>query len=424
VNPQIERLQRRSAQDRGIIALGGGLPSPEQFPRRLLARAFLRAVGDPHAPALQYGWPEGIDRLRAWVAGRLRARGVELATDDVIVTSGAQQAIAIAAQLAARRGQRIAVDAESYPAALDLFRTRGLRPTATTSAPAVYVMPAVSNPHGLGFSAARRRALLESGKLLVEDDAYAELRWDGAAGRPLVADARDRVFHIGTLSKMLCPGLRIGWLVAPPRLRTRALRQKRDRDLQAPTLSQVIVADFLAADDFDARLARLRAFYHRRADRLADRLRRHLPSFRFQFPDGGFSIYCETGEDLDDVGFLERALEHGVGFDPGQLFRADRASRPLSLRLCFSLVPEPELDEGVRRLERAWAQSAGGATLSAHAARSARVVGGGMPPRVRARQARPRRGTAAVDPLEPAVGVQAARRGNHRRLQGRARGVR
>jgi 2-aminoadipate transaminase len=424
VNPQIERLQRRSAQDRGVIALGGGLPSPEQFPRRLLTRAFLRAVVDPQAPALQYGWPEGLDPLRAWVVERLRARGVELDVDDVIVTSGAQQAIAIAAQLGARRGQRVAVDGATYPAALDLFRTRGLRPTAVERAPLAYVMPSVGNPHGLGLDAEERRARLQASRFLIEDDAYADLRWDGVAGRPLVADARDRVFHVGTLSKTLCPGLRLGWLVAPPRLRARALRQKRDRDLHTPMLSQVIVADFLASDDFESRLGRLRTFYRRRAERLADRLRRWLPSFHFQFPHGGFSLFCQTDDTVDDIAFLEAALKEGVAFDPGQLFRPERTLRPLSLRVCFSLVPEPQIDEGVRRLARAWARFTGGARLSAHVARSTRIGRRRLPPRVRAVRARPGRGGAAMDALEPAVGDAAARRRDHRRLQGGARGVR
>ena len=409
-----------------MIPLGGGLPSPEQFPRAALAQAFLRAVTEPDAAALQYGWPEGLDPLRQFIVERMRTRGVEITVDDVIVTSGAQQAIAIAAQLAARRGQRIGVDRESYPAALDLFRTRGLRPVdwRRQRAAAYYVMPAVDNPYGLRLADQDRQRLVDSGRPILEDDAYAELRWDGQPGRPLVAEARDRVFHIGTFSKTLCPGMRVGWLIVPPRLRTRALRQKRDRDLHAPTLTQALLADYLASHDYDRRLERLRSWYHRRAQRLALALTKYLPSFRFHFPEGGFSIYCETDADLDDIDFLERALAAGVSFDPGQLFRADRSARPLSLRLSFSLVPEGQLEEGVKRLARAWAESARDATLADHAARSARIVGGRVPPGVRALRARPRRGGAAVDALEPAVGVEAARRRDRRRVQGGARGVR
>jgi 2-aminoadipate transaminase len=424
VNPRIERLQRESARNGQVIALGGGLPSPRQFPRRALGRAFVRAVHGP--AALQYGWPEGIAPLRDWIRRRMAARGVDLALDDVIVTSGAQQAIAIAVQLGARRGQRIRVDPESYPAALDLFRTRGLRLITAGAAAAAYVMPEVSNPHGRPLADEGRAGLLAGGSWLVEDDAYAELRFDGRIGRPLLADARDRVFHVGTFSKTLCPGLRIGWLIAPPRLRARALRQKRDRDLQAPTVTQAVLADWLAGNDYDEHLRRLQRFYRRRAERLADAIHRHLPSLRFQFPEGGFSIYCESDEPGDDAALLRVALEHGVSFDPGLLFRPDngKGEHPLAFRLCFSLVEEAQLDEGVRRLRRAWAQWARSARLAAHASRSARIGSRRLPPGVRAVRARSSRRSATVDALEPAVGIQAARRRADRRVQSRSRRVR
>src|SRR6476659_788525 len=109
----------------GAISLGGGLPSDELFPRAALARAFVRAMREPRASALQYAWPEGREQLRGWIAARLRARGADLSADDVIVTSGAQQALAIVAQLCVRRGEPVGMDAESYPAAIDLFTTRG-----------------------------------------------------------------------------------------------------------------------------------------------------------------------------------------------------------------------------------------------------------------------------------------------------------
>jgi 2-aminoadipate transaminase len=424
VNPQIERLQRESARNRQVIALGGGLPSPRQFPRRALGRSFVRAVDG--AAALQYGWPEGIEPLRDWIRRRMTARGVEVAPDDVIITSGAQQAIAIAAQLGAQRGQRMRVDPESYPAALDLFRTRGLRLVTDGAAAASYVMPQVSNPHGRRLADTERVGLLAGRGWLVEDDAYAELRFDGRVGRPLIADARDRVFHVGTFSKTLCPGLRIGWLIPPPRLRARALRQKRDRDLQAPTVTQAVLADWLASHDYDEHLRRLRRFYRRRAERLADSIRRHLPALRFEFPEGGFSIYCESDVPGDDAALLRLALEHGVSFDPGLLFRPDngKGEHPLAFRLCFSLVEEEQLDEGVRRLRRAWAQWARSARLAAHAPRSPRIGRRRLSPGVRAVRTRPRRGGATVDALEPAMGVQAARRRTDRRVQGRARRVR
>jgi 2-aminoadipate transaminase len=373
VDPIVEELQRRAASDARVIALGGGLPSPRQFPRRALATAFLRTIGDPSA--LQYGWPEGHERLRAFIAARLAARGARVDPDEVVVTSGAQQAIVIAAQTVVAPGARVATDEESYPAALDAFRTLGAIPVAGLDAPATtaaYVMPAIANPRGRGLDRDARARLVASRRAILEDDAYAELRFDGAAPPPLLAEARGRVFHIGTFSKTLCPRLRVGWLIAPRRHQRRVLRAKRDQDLQSSTLAQAILVEALgigargaepaiarAVERFDARLARLRPFYRRRAERLVRALRRHLPSWRATMPEGGFSVWVESDDDLvDDVTLLRAAVEEGVAFDPGRLFRPGRGPAPLGLRVCFSAEPPERLEEGVRRLARAFTRVA------------------------------------------------------------------
>lgn len=354
-------LQRRAAADPRVIGLGGGLPSEAQFPRRALASAFLRVVAQRGAPALQYGWPEGIERLRAGVAARLRERGADVEPREVLITNGAQQAIDLAVQLSLRRGQSIAVDGESYPAALDLFRERGLVPAARPRRPAAaYVMPAVGNPHGVAMSTEQRARVLEAGIPIIEDDAYAELRWEGQPARPLLAEARDRVFHVGTFSKTLAPGLRVGWLVPPRRLLRRALHMKQSADLQPGSLAQAILDDFLERDDFAARLVKLRRFYRRRASLLAAAVRRHLPRWRLRFPEGGFALWLEPDGEAPELLLLRRAIAEGVSFDPGSMFRPDCAQHPLGVRLCFSAAPAEAFDEGVRRLARAWTRVAAG----------------------------------------------------------------
>jgi 2-aminoadipate transaminase len=397
VDPRVEHLQRRVAASPGVIAFGGGLPNDAHFPRRLLSRAFVAAVG---SRALQYGWPEGSEGLRRFVAERLRARGAAVGPEDVIITSGAQQAIDIAARLACRRGETIAVGNASYPGALDLFRTRGLKP-APSSARVRYAMPALHNPTGL-------REPRPDEEIVLEDDAYAELRFDGIIPTPLVAEARERVFHIGTFSKTLCPGLRVGWLVPPRSRLRRALRLKHDGDLQAGGLAQAVVERYLARTDWDGRLARLRRFYARRAARLMEALRRHLPSWRFAEPEGGFSVWALPDGEGDDAALLAIAVDEGVGFDPGRCFRA--APGPLAMRLCYSAVAEEDIDEGVRRLARAWAK------LRTHDPGRARVGRRRFAARLRALRARPRVRPAAVDPLVAPVGGAAARSRRRPRL--------
>jgi 2-aminoadipate transaminase len=354
-----------------VIGFAGGLPSEKLFPRSRLARAFVSAMGRSGAPGLQYGWAEGSPRLRAFFAERLVQRGARITADDVIVTSGAQQAIAIALQLIMPRGGRVAVDEDTYPALLDLLRARGLRAVPNlTAATSAYAMPAISNPSGQGATRARRRALVEGGAMIIEDDAYADLRFAGPPPPSLLAEAPERVFHVGTLSKILCPGLRIGWLVPPPAFRARALALKQGSDLQASSLGQAVVEEYLNGSgagrdpslagkgrlDFEARLVRLRTFYRRRAETLAAAIRRHLPSWRFSFPEGGFAIWASTEERLDEARFLAAALHEGVSFDPGSQFRSSDATddRPTALRLCFSFVGLAQMDEGMRRLARAF----------------------------------------------------------------------
>ncbi len=355
MDSRIDHLQRRACARPGVLGLGGGLPAPELFPRAQLSRAFLRAI--ERADGLQYGWPEGNRGLRAWVAERLRDRGAFVAEDEVIVTSGAQQGIAIAT--AVLRARTIEVDPECYPAALDLFRARGLRMVPAKgplgdAVTAAYVMPGVSNPRGQGLPEERRRALIARGGALIVDEAYAELRFDGKLERPLLADARDRTFHVGTVSKSLCPGLRVGWLVPPRRDLDAAIAAKRELDLQAPSLGQAILEEYLAGDDFDARLARARRFYRRRAERFVRALRRAFPSFRMEDPEGGFCVWVETDVAGDDATLLSIATDCGVSFDPGRMFRHDERSSPIAMRLCYSATAIPELELAVQRLERAF----------------------------------------------------------------------
>jgi len=362
MDPHLESLIRRAANDARVINFGGGLPAEAQFPKRALAHAFLTSLERQGTPALQYGWAEGTQPLRQWVVERLAARGASVTEEQVIITSGAQQAIALSLELLCKPGDTVGVDEATYPAALDLMRERHLRPRATwNEVRARYAMPALSNPLGRAASAEERRDLLQGKVPIIEDDAYAELRFDGEVPRPLLADFPARVLHVGTLSKTLSPGLRIGWLVMPTRLRARALRLKASQDLQASSLAQSIVEEYLvrrphASDERARRLERLRRFYRARAHKLRRALLRHLPAWRFTDPEGGFAIWAlaPEGVAVGELAFLRAALDEGVCFDPGSSFRADRASAPLALRLCFSAAPTDRFEDGAARLAIAW----------------------------------------------------------------------
>lgn len=349
-------LARRAAETPGVISFAGGLPDPALFPKRQLTRAFISALQSDAAAALQYGWPEGSLELRQWIAGELRGRGAKVTAERIIITSGAQQAIQIAVAAVGDRG-RIAVETESYPGALDIFRAAQAQLVPLTdSAGLYYVMPSVSNPRGSTMPDAERRALLTraslSNGLIIEDDAYEGTSFSGARPSPLLAVAPERVFHVGTFSKTLCPGLRIGWLVPPSKFAKRALRRKQASDLQANGLAQALVLEYLRTGHFPKLQKRARAHYRRKLERLLEAVRRELPQFGFNEPIGGFSLWLESEQHAEDTELLEAAVQQGASFDLGRQFRVGRP-RNLCIRLCFSAVPMADIEEGVSRVSRA-----------------------------------------------------------------------
>jgi 2-aminoadipate transaminase len=346
---RILELQKQAAARDDVITLAGALPARELLPRAELALA-LREVVTSRDDALQYGWPEGIAQLRGWIAARLATRGARVDPERVIITAGAQQALAVAATAVDARS--IIVGDATYPGALDAFARAGMA-SVCVAGDARYAIPGVSNPHGVE-SHDRKDVLAGSGSLII-DEAYAELRFDGRLSSPLLVDAPDRTWHIGTISKTLAPGLRVGWLIPPPRCQAAALDTKQAADLQTSGLGQAALVRLLAFIDYDAWLARARAFYARRASALTSALRRHVPGIRFVDPEGGLSVWVETEDRGDERDLLQRALDHGVMFDPGKMFRP-QPSRYVAFRLSFGNTAPELLEEAARRLGRTLAQ--------------------------------------------------------------------
>jgi 2-aminoadipate transaminase len=347
--PRMERLLRAAAHHRGLISFAGGLPAPETFPRSALAECAETAALQLEGSSLQYDWPEGRPGLREQIALRLRARGAFVDVEDVHITNGAQDALSLA--LDVLNAREVHVDVATYPGALDVFAGKGVAVTTNPSAQLWYVMPAVHNPWGFSMVDERRAQALRATTVL-EDDAYADLRFDGPAPRPLLADAPHQVWSIGTFSKTVSPGLRVGWLTAPPAWRGALRDAKARRDVQAGGLAQAIIEQMLSRGDFDDRLEMLRAHYRRRCTRLLELLPR-LGGIRFGLPEGGFSVWLETEAVESDEQLLARALRHGVAFDPGTMFRAEpRRHATLAMRLSFSALPLTKFEEGIKRL--AW----------------------------------------------------------------------
>jgi 2-aminoadipate transaminase len=361
----------------GVISFAGGLPAPELFDAGGLREAFAAALSDSSAGrSLQYSTTEGNPELRAAVAARLTARGLPTSADDLLITSGSQQALTLAAAALIDPGDAVLVEEPSYLAALQAFQLagavvvpvacdgEGLDPDAVAAAAAehgarvLYTIPTFHNPTGRTLPLERRRALAavaeRCGLWLIEDDPYGELRYHGSPLPSLATMAPDRTLALSTLSKVAAPGLRIGWVRTPAVLRHALVVAKQAADLHSSTVDQAAAARWLAAVDLDAHLTVLRGEYGRRRDALLDGLAAALPpGSTHNRPDGGMFVWARLPDGWDAEPLLERALARDVAFVPGYPFFAGVPDRA-TLRFSFTAHPPAEIAEGLERLRRAW----------------------------------------------------------------------
>jgi 2-aminoadipate transaminase len=361
----------------GVISFAGGLPAPELFDVDGLAAAFAAALADgPHS--LQYSTTEGDPVLREAVAARLTARGLASGPDDLLITSGSQQALALVAAVTLDPGARVLVEEPSYLAAIQAFQLAGAEvvpvpcdgdgvdPGAVAALAArhgaglLYTIPTFQNPTGRTLPAQRREALMaaaERARLwIVEDDPYGELRYSGAPIAPLASlpGADERVIALSTLSKVAAPGLRIGWVRAPRALRAALTVAKQAADLHSSTIDQAAAARWLANVDLDAHLAVLRRAYGERRDALVGGLAAALPpGSSHNRPDGGMFVWARLPDGWDAEALLRRALARDVAFVPGAPFYAGAPDRA-TLRLSFTAHPPAEIATGLARLREAW----------------------------------------------------------------------
>ncbi|MGN6695779.1 MAG: PLP-dependent aminotransferase family protein [Aquihabitans sp.] len=358
----------------GIVSLAGGLPNPATFPTDAIARATQAALADDPLGALQYGPTEGLRPLRRWVADRHGLAADPHGDEHVLVTSGSPQALELLTRALVDPGRTVALADPAYDGALQAFRAAGVDLTAIPAdgdglrvdvladrlaagdRPAlVYVVANFDNPSGSTLSADRRVALASLadryGFWIVDDDPYGELRWAGDAPAPL-RDLTDRTITLGSTSKVLAPGLRVGWAVAPVEARRAMTILKQSADLHTSALTQQIVHRTLAEPGFlDDHLATLRTTYRLQADHLVQALRTSLGD-RMTVPEpaGGMFVWAELRDpDADTATLLAPAVDAGVAFVPGAAFGVERL-HPTRMRLSYATADPAGLDLAVARL--------------------------------------------------------------------------
>jgi 2-aminoadipate transaminase len=371
LEPSVIREILKITEKPGVISLAGGLPAPESFPVEAMREACLRVLTDTPHEALQYAASEGYGPLREWVAAQLGAQGLQVQAAQVLVTTGSQQGLDLVGKVLIDAGSRVAVEAPTYLGALQAFTPyepefvavdcdeQGPLPHALAAAAGarfLYLLPNFQNPSGRSMGAARRKevaqAAARAGLPLVEDNPYGDLWFDAAPPPPISAMAGEGSIYLGSFSKVLAPGLRLGYVVAPPALVPKLLQAKQAADLHTPGFNQRVAHEVIRNGFLDTHLPKVRARYKAQRDAMRDALDKHLPAgCRFNVPAGGMFFWVELPDGLDAVALLPRAVEAGMAYVPGAPFYCE-APRANTLRLSFVTVAPPLIEQGVAALGR------------------------------------------------------------------------
>lgn len=377
LRPSAIRRFAKLINDPSIISFAGGVPSPETFPAEKVAAIAERVIREQRAVALQYGPTAGLGRLREFVAGICRGRGIACGADDVLLTTGSQQGLDLVAHVLLDPGDVVLVELPTYIGGTSSFYARSaaltgvaqddggiviesLEEAARRMKPKLfYAIPNFQNPSGRLMAQSRRdevlRVAAEHDFLVIEDDPYGELVYaDGADTTPIAA--RDsRVIYLGSFSKVLAPGLRCGWIVAPKDILGPLEIAKQAADLCSGMLDQSIVDEFCAAGELVPQIERVRAFYRAKRATLLSALEEHFAGRAAWTPaDGGLFTWMTLHGDVDTEARVEESVAAGVAYIPGAPFFVDGSGRN-TMRLTFAKEPDARLREGVARLARVFA---------------------------------------------------------------------
>jgi DNA-binding transcriptional MocR family regulator len=359
-----------------VVSLAGGMPFVSALPQELLLTAVDRTVRDHGAVALQYGSGQGTPRLREQILEVMALEGIRAGVDDVVVTTGSQHALELVSKLFLDPGDVVIAEGPSYVTALVVFRSYqaevahvemdelGLIPQSLRDTIArlreqgrrikfLYTVPSFQNPMGVTLTWERRMEVLEIARendiLVVEDNPYGLLYFDQPPPQAMRSVDEEGVIYLGTFSKTLAPGLRVGWAVAPHAIREKLILANEAAVLSPSSFTQTVISEYLSTADWKGQIETFRGVYHERRDAMLGALQEQLPTLRWTVPNGGFYIWLTLPDYLDAKAMLPRAVKELVAYTPGTAFYADGGGRN-AMRLSFC-YPSPDfIREGIRRL--------------------------------------------------------------------------
>ncbi len=359
-----------------VVSLAGGMPYVSALPTELVTSAIDRVMRERGDMALQYGSGQGSPTLREQILDVMALEGISAHADDVVVTTGSQHALELISKLFLDPGDVVLAEGPSYVTALVVFRSfqaevshvpmddHGLIPEALRERIAamkaagkrikfLYTIPTFNNPAGVTLSAERRLEILEIARenniLVLEDNPYGLLYFDNPPPEALRSLESDGVVYLGTFSKTLAPGLRVGWAVAPHAIREKLILANEAAVLSPSSFTQLVVSEYLSTADWQAQIGIFRGVYRERRDALLSALSEHLPNLHWTVPNGGFYVWLTLPSQVDAKSMLPRAVKQLVAYTPGTAFYADGNGRN-NIRLSFCYPIPDFIREGVRRL--------------------------------------------------------------------------
>lgn len=367
----------RVAANPEIISFAGGLPAPELFPVEKIQAAANQVFQEKGMTALQYGSSKGIPELRKIVAERLKQDGITVDEEQIMISTGSQQVLDLTSKMFINEGDTVIVEQPTYLCALDVFKSYGANLVsvemdedglkldmleealqANPNTKLIYTIPTFQNPTGRTLSLERRKKLaqlaVEYDVLVLEDNPYGAVRFEGEA-LPAVRsfDETGHVIYTSTFSKILAPGLRLGWVVAPLELINKYTIMKQSVDLHSDQLAQYIVATFFKTNDVDEHIAKITALYKERKDLMMTAIKKYFPeTVSYSQPEGGMFIWMEVPGITDTQELFDRCIQNNVAFVPGEPFYCDEVV-PGTFRLNYSNMPEEQIELGMKRLAQA-----------------------------------------------------------------------